>query len=223
MRLAGILASGETPTADEANDALKVLNDLLENWSTENLTVWSQANQTFNAVSGTATYAIGPGATWNTTRPIRISGGYASVNGADFPISMWGQEEYNTVAVKTVGGIPERCLYINDVPNGSVTLYPVPAAASGPMTITLTIDRVLTFPLTLVSVLAYPPGYERALRYAMAVALGPEYQLQTSPLIVATAKASKADIKRANKIQVRAGYDNTLMGQPAFAYYQRGY
>jgi len=33
-RLAGILASGETLTSDEANDALNVLNDVLEGWST---------------------------------------------------------------------------------------------------------------------------------------------------------------------------------------------
>ena len=37
MRLAGVLASGETPTADEAADGLKSLNDILENWSLEPL------------------------------------------------------------------------------------------------------------------------------------------------------------------------------------------
>lgn len=39
MRLATVLASGETATADEANDGLKTLNDLLENWSLDRKSV----------------------------------------------------------------------------------------------------------------------------------------------------------------------------------------
>jgi hypothetical protein len=37
------------------------------------------------------------------------------------------------------------------------------------------------------------------------------------------AASSKADIKRPNKKRVVAAYDQTLMGEPAFAYWQRGF
>jgi hypothetical protein len=220
LRLATVLASGETATADEATDGLKSLNDILENWSLENLTVWQGDNEQYALTPGTASYTIGPGGAFNATRPIRIGFSFTRVNGADFTLEQWSLDEYNAVAVKTVGGIPERYVYINEYPLGQIILYPVPAATS---TLFLNTDRVLTFPVTLATNLAFPPGYEKALRYTLATNLAPEYGVAVSPAVAAIAASSKADIKRANKKRVVAAYDQTLLGEPAFAYYQRGY
>lgn len=220
-RLATILASGETLTSDEAIDGLKVLNDLLENWSTERLSVWSRDNQVFPLVLGTATYTIGPGGNFSTTRPVRVSNSFVRVLGADFPVTVWGQGEYDQVAVKNVGGIPERMLYVNDTPLGTLTLYPVPS--NQPMDLHLSIDRLLSFPLIFTTVLAFPPGYERALRFALAVNLASEYGIELSPTVHAIAKDSKADIKRSNQIRVLSAYDPALQGSPGFAYWQRGF
>jgi len=220
MRLATILASGETATADEATDGLKSLNDILENWSLENLAVWQTDNFTGALTPGQSTYTIGPGGDFNTTRPIRIGLSYTSVNGADFPMTQWGLEEWNSLAVKSIGGISQRFVYLNEYPLGQIILYPVPATAS---TASFAVDRVLTFPLTLASVLSFPPGYEKALRYTLATNLAPEYGVTPPPAVSAIAVSSKADLKRANKKRVVAAYDQTLLGEPAFAYWQRGY
>lgn len=220
MRLATVLASGETATADEANDGLKTLNDLLENWSLENLTVWQGNNEQFALTPGVSNYTIGPGGDFNTTRPIRIGASFTRVNDSDFPLIQWGLDEYNAVSVKTVGGIPEQYVYLNDYPLGEIILYPVPATAS---TLFLNTDRVLTFPVALSTVLAFPPGYERALRYALAANLAPEYGVTPLPSVGAIATASKADLKRANRKRIVAAYDGTLLGEPPFAYWQRGY
>jgi hypothetical protein len=220
MRLAGILASGETPTADEATDGLKSLNDILENWSLENLTVWQADNEQFALTPGVATYTIGPGGDFNATRPVRIGLSFTRLNGADFALEQWSLDEYNCVPVKDIGGIPERYVYLNEYPLGQIILYPVPAAAS---TLFLNTDRVLAFPLTLATTLSFPPGYERALRYALAINLAPEYGVGIPPAVAAIAAASKGDIKRANRKRVVSAYDQTLLGQPAFAYWQRGF
>lgn len=220
MRLATILASGETPTADEANDGLKSLNDILENWSLEALSVWQTDNFTGTLKPGQATYTIGPGGDFNTVRPIRIGLSYSTVNGADFQMTEWGLEEYNAVAVKNIGGIAQRFVYLNEYPLGQLILYPVPAVAS---TASFAVDRLLTFPLTLASVLSFPPGYEKALRYTLATNLAPEYGVNPPPAVASIAVSSKADLKRANKKRVVAAYDQTLLGEPAFAYWQRGY
>ena len=220
MRLATVLASGETATADEATDGLKALNDILENWSLENLSVWQGNNEQYTLTPNVATYTIGPGGDFNATRPVRIGMSFVRVNGADFPVTSWGLDEYNAVAVKNIGGIPERFVYLNEYPLGQIILYPVPATVS---TLFLNTDRVLAFPLTLATNLSFPPGYEKALRYTLAVNLAPEYGVMPSPAVVAIATASKADLKRANKKQVVAAYDQTLMGEPAYAYWQRGY
>lgn len=220
MRLATILASGETPTADEANDALKALNDILENWSLERLSVWQSANFTGTLVAGQSTYTIGSGGNFNTTRPIRIGSAFTTVNSSDFPVSEWGLGEYNGVSVKATGGIPERFVYLNEYPLGQIILYPVPAVAS---TISLDIDRVLTFPVTLATTLAFPPGYEKALRYTLATNIAPEYGIEPPAIVRSIATSSKADLKRANKVRVVSSFDATLHGESSFAYWMRGY
>lgn len=221
MRLATILASGEHPDADEAIDGLKSLNDILEGWSLENLSVWQTDNLQFALTPGVASYTIGPGGDINATRPVRIGDSYSRVEGTDFPMSVWGYDEYNQVAVKNIGGIPERVAYINDFPLGQLFFYPVPAAPGS--TLFLNVDRVLSFPLTLQTVLSFPPGYEKALRYTLAVNLAPEYGVSSIPIVQNIATSAKADLQRANKRRVLASYDPTLQGQPAFAYWQRGY
>jgi hypothetical protein len=167
-----------------------------------------------------ATYTIGPGGDFNATRPVRIGLSFTRLNGADFALEQWSLDEYNCVPVKDIGGIPERYVYLNEYPLGQIILYPVPAAAS---TLFLNTDRVLAFPLTLATTLSFPPGYERALRYALAINLAPEYGVGIPPAVAAIAAASKGDIKRANRKRVVSAYDQTLLGQPAFAYWQRGF
>lgn len=221
MRLGTILASGETPTADEAIDALKTLNDILENWSLERLSVWQTDSQQFALTTGQASYTIGPGGNFNTTRPIRVNPSYSRINGTDFPIQTWGFAEYSQVTVKTIGGIPERLAYINEFPLGQIILYPAPAAPAS--TLFLNVDRLLDFPVTLSTVLSFPPGYEKALRFVLAVNLCPEYGINPPPVVASIAASSKADLKRANQVPVRAAYDPMLLGESAFAYYQRGY
>jgi hypothetical protein len=62
--------------------------------------------------------------------------------------------------------------------------------------------------------LAFPPGYERALLYALAVDLAPEYPAVTlSQSVIDTADDALADIKRANNTQQQpATFDFALAG-----------
>src|ERR1700752_1631654 len=93
LRNINAIATGETPTSDELNDGLVMLNDLLENWSTQNLAVYGQQDVTFNTVGGTASYTIGPTGAWVTARPVRINDyPYCTVNGSDFPIQPISQQ-----------------------------------------------------------------------------------------------------------------------------------
>ena len=47
LRDINALESGEVPTAQDANDALQVLNDLLESWSIEKLFIFSSTENRF--------------------------------------------------------------------------------------------------------------------------------------------------------------------------------
>ena len=57
----GALESGETPTPDAAQDAFDMLNDLVDQWSNEQMMVFYKTEIIFPVVSGQTQYTIGPG------------------------------------------------------------------------------------------------------------------------------------------------------------------
>lgn len=220
LRLTGCIATGETPTADESNDALAALNDLLEIWSTQNLAVYGSADVSFNTVANQASYTIGPSGQWVTDRPVRINDSpYCTVNGVDFGIELIGQQDYDLIGLKTQPGqIVERLLYVNDNPSGRITLWPVPNAI---VPITMNIDRILTQVPTLATVMVFPPGYLLVMRYALGILLAPDYGRSIAPEISSVAQSSFAAIKRANKLKRTSKYDAALVCDEAFSW-QRG-
>lgn len=215
MRVVGIISSGagETPTADEANDALDSLNDLLESMSLENLFVWGQADNTFATVAGQATRTIGPTGQFVTAaRPVRISGAYCTVQGLDYPITIIGQDEYNLISLKTQQQqIIERLLYVNDYPNGIITMWPTPSAI---VSLVLSIDRIMTAVATTATVLTYPPGYLHFMKHALGIMLAPDYGVTPSQTVIDIARTCRASLKRANKQKVIARFDAALSDGP---------
>lgn len=211
MKLAKLISAAETPTAEEATDALDTLNDILENWGTEPMALWGTSNFVGATVGGQATYSIGPGGNFDTTRPAQINGAFTTFNGVDFPLDVVTQLDYNRIALKGYQQpIPNQLLYVNDFPLGLVTLWPVPTSA---MPITLTFDRLLTQIPNLATEINYPPGAARALRYALAVELATEFGAPLDAAMLGIAADAKADYKRSNKVPVRASYDAALTGR----------
>ena len=47
MRLIGMLAEGETPSAAASQDALSALNQMIDSWNTERLSIFSTQDQVF--------------------------------------------------------------------------------------------------------------------------------------------------------------------------------
>jgi hypothetical protein len=57
----GALEAGETPTADAAQDAFDMLNDMLDQWSNEDMMVFYKTEIVFSITPGQTQYTIGPG------------------------------------------------------------------------------------------------------------------------------------------------------------------
>lgn len=210
LRLIGAIATGETPTADEMNDGLSSVNDLLEILSTQNLAMYGSALETFPTVAGQALYTIGPTGNWNTVRPVRISGdAICTFNGVDFPVDQIGQNEYDAIGLKTQQQpIVEKLLYVNANPLGLITLWPVP---SGIVNIGLNTDRILTNVTDVNTVMIFPPGYLLMMRHNLGILLAPDYGISISPEIAGVATSSLASLKRANKIKRRSSFDGALV------------
>jgi len=56
----GALEAGEIPTPDASQDALDMLNDLIDQWSNEGMMVYNVTEIVFNLISGQTQYTIGP-------------------------------------------------------------------------------------------------------------------------------------------------------------------
>jgi hypothetical protein len=59
LREIKVLAAGETARAEDAADSLQVLNDLLESWSIDHLTVWAVVENILSFTAGQYQYLIG--------------------------------------------------------------------------------------------------------------------------------------------------------------------
>ena len=73
----GALEAGETPSADAAQDALNMLNLLLDQWSNENMMVFNIQEIIWNVVPGQVQYTIGPNHTTNNFIGAQFTGSIA--------------------------------------------------------------------------------------------------------------------------------------------------
>jgi hypothetical protein len=79
MKDIGAVAAGEVPTADEAQDGLDMLNDMVAQWSNENMMVFYKTEIIFNTVQNTVQYTIGPGGSVGASFTGSISGSTLTV------------------------------------------------------------------------------------------------------------------------------------------------
>jgi hypothetical protein len=192
LRKIGALTKSEAPDGDEAQDALNALNAILSSWSNEANKVYARTTETFNTVTNTASYTIGTGATFNTSRPIKIISAYTRNGGSDdYPVDIITDENYAIICQKAVNGRPYYLNYTTSYPNGVIKLWPVPDKV---YPLTLVSEKELSS-VTLAGDVAFPPGWERALTYALAVDLAPEYGQPVDQALYSVAQDAIAKIE----------------------------
>ena len=74
MKDIGALAAGEVPTADEAQDGFDMMNDMLDQWSNENMMVFYKTEIIFPVTQNQIQYTIGPGGQVGSTFTGSIAG-----------------------------------------------------------------------------------------------------------------------------------------------------
>lgn len=222
LGLTNSVGTDQTLTADEVSDCLRVFNDVLEDWSTQKLAVYGQADQTFNTVANQATYTIGSGGNWSTVRPVRIEEpAYATVSGVTFPYISINQQDYNLIPYKTQAGggtnTPQYYLYVNEYPLGLITLWPVPNAV---IPITWSIDRILTAVSSAATSISFPPGYAKAFKYELGCELPSVFgkKISNYPDILSTRNKIVGSIKRANQQPIVLQYDTAFINSPSNGY-----
>lgn len=216
LRLIGAIAPGDSIAASEAVDGLSTLNALIDSLSNENLLIHVVTRETSIALNPpVAEYTIGTGGSL-TTRPIKIE--YATIQESgltvEHPLKMLSLSEWVNIRDKdTQSSIPHSIYEDGGFPLRTVHLYPAPSVAHD---LNLYTSRPLTQLTTLDTSLSLPPGYERMLRYNLAIDLAPEYGRSVSAEIAKAASESKDAIKRTNYKPSYLRCDEALLGRGSF-------
>ena len=199
LRLLGVLAEGETPSAAMSQDALAAMNQMLDSWNTERLSVFNTQDQMFLWPADTLTRTLGPTGDFVGNRPVLLDDStYFRDPGTNvsFGVKFINQQQYDGIAVKTVSSTYPQVMWINmEYPNITMTVYPKPSRQLEWHFISV---NELAQPATLATELTFPPGYLRAFRYNLAMEIAPEFGVDPSPQVVRIAMTSKRNIKRIN-------------------------
>ena len=199
LRLLGVLAEGETSSASVMQDSLMAMNQMIDSWNTERLSVFCTQDQTFTWPAGQITRTLGPSGNFIGLRPVLLDEAtYFRDPGTNvsFGIKFINQQQYNGIAVKTVTSTYPQVIFVNmTYPDVTMTIYPQPTRDLEWHFVSV---QELSNPATLVTNLLFPPGYLRAFTYNLAMEIAPEFGVEPSPQVQRIAMTSKRNLKRIN-------------------------
>lgn len=199
LRLLGVLAEGEVPSAETSQDALRAMNQMIDSWNTERLSVFSTQDQIFMWPAGQLSRTMGPSGDFVGNRPVLLDDATYFKDpgtGVSYGIKFINQQQYDGIAVKTVTSTYPQVIFVNmTYPDIEMYIYPRPTRELEWHFISV---EELTQPATLATQLHFPPGYLRAFRYNLACEMAPEFGTEPSAQVRRLAMSSKRNIKRIN-------------------------
>jgi hypothetical protein len=199
LRLLGVLAEGEVPSAETSQDALMAMQQMIDSWDTERLSVFCTQDQVFTWPAGLLSRTLGPTGDFVGLRPVLLDDAtyYRDPGtGVSFGIKFINQQQYNGIAVKTVTSTYPQVIFVNNTfPDVEMYVYPRPTRDLEWHFISV---QKLDNPAGLATVLFFPPGYLRAFTYNLAMEMAPEFGIEPSPQVQRIAMTSKRNLKRIN-------------------------
>jgi len=199
LRLIGQLAEGEIASVETYQDALNALNQMIDSWNTERLTVFTTIDQVLSWPNNAISRTLGPTGDLVGERPVLIDDSTYfkdPSSGISFGIKLINQKQYNGIAVKTVTSTYPQVMFVNmTYPNIQMTVYPVPTKTLEWHFISV---QQLTQPALLSTTLSFPPGYLRCFKYNLAVEIAAEFGIEPPPTVSRIAMSSKRNLKRIN-------------------------
>jgi hypothetical protein len=198
LRLLGVLAEGETPSAATSQDALLAFNQMVDSWNTERLAVYATQDQVFSWPAGEILRTLGPTGDFVGNRPVLLDDAtyYRAPSGVSYGIKFINQDQYNGIAVKTATSTFPQVIFVNETfPDVEMYIYPKPTQDLEWHFISV---EELTQPALITTQLYFPPGYMRAFTYNLAMEIAPEFGVEPSPQVQRIAMTSKRNLKRIN-------------------------
>lgn len=201
LKDAGIIGVGQTPNAEDSNDALTRLNWMISQWARKRWLIW--ALETLSKTStGAESYTVGPSEDYNlSVRPNSIESAFLrqiNVNqNVDYPLELIeAREVYNEISLKSLQTFPTYLFYDSAWPVGRIFPWPIPQPDI--YQIHITVKVILSEFTALNQVIDLPPEYFQALHTNLTIILRDAFDLPPKPVLIARAKESLNVIKNSN-------------------------
>ncbi len=204
----GYIRPGATITTTMRDAAFTQLLQLMSNWSTEQVMAYVVYHQIFPSgsggiVAGTSLYTLGTGGTLvATAAPIAVTSA-ASVSGNQrIPLQVMSWDQFDKEVqdeIQTRSVFAKKLAADQQFPSMNLRVWPTPDTA--PATMEINYYSALPVYSTTADTVTLPAGYERALAFALAIELAPQYGRQGGqvPEVLATNAANaKAAIAAKN-------------------------
>jgi hypothetical protein len=216
LRLINVVQANETPAADDMDITLQSLQGMMDSWSNDSYMIYTMNPYNFNTVGGQQEYTLGVGGDWDVERPMQINQAYVHYQAGgsqpiDMPITLANDAQWASIAVKSVQTTFPTVLYDNgNYPLRTISLWPIPVDTQE---ITLWLWQPLLNFANLDQEITLPPGYERAIRFSLAVEIAPEFGKTLGDDIIAKAIKAKAELKSLNAVPQYQNFDQSLQGK----------
>jgi hypothetical protein len=219
LRIAGVLASGQTADANDSLEALDDVNDMLDQWSLEDLMIYFDKVTTLPLVAGQIQYEIGPtGVDLIMARPIEVlSCNYRDSQNLDVGVAVVSMEDYQRIVQKTTPNtIPNTVAYQPTAPNGTLYVYPPPQAG---YSLRLLTNNLFTVVADLSDDVPLPIGYNECFLYELAYRLCIRYgRPEMVDAIKAKAENAKMIVKRKNAKKTSMSIDPSFLPRRSGTY-----
>lgn len=192
LRLAGVIAQGETPSASQVSEASETLNMMVKAWEADGLPLWAITTQTITPVAGQTAYTLsGP-------KPLKCLQAWnrQTASSVDIPMRVITRQEYNMLGNKSTQGNPIQLYFEPNRAASQVFLFPTPdSTAASSNKIYLVVQRPFEDFNAATDEPDFPQEWYEAVKYGLAVRLAGEYNtdIETRKILIQEATAVKQE------------------------------
>ena len=215
LRLINVVQANEVPTAEDMDISFEALNAMIDSWSNEELSIFTMNPIQFQLTPGQKDYTLGVGGDWSTDRPMDIVSMYIRYpyptgpsTYIDLPTNQLTDEQYANLGIKYFqSAFPQKWYDDGNYPLRTISVWPIPNTDHK---VLLWLWQPLIDAQDLDTDIVFPQGYERALRFALAIELAAEFGKSVPEPVKRIAMRSKATIKRLNSTPQLLTGDNAI-------------
>lgn len=217
LKAIGAIGVGQTPLAEDSNDALFQLNMMISQWNQKRWLIYHLVDTSIVS-TGRYYYTVGEGLDFDIARPAKIDSGFmrwiassddfspddfsidfanAAGSQVDYPLKIiLAREDYNRIWSKRLTGPAGYLFYDSGYPEGRLYLWPNPPADL--WSIHISTKAVISQFTSISQTIVLPPEYMAALYYNLSIRLAPMYQVDPREDVFLLAKDALDTIRGAN-------------------------